>query len=147
MYAILRAGGKQLKVSPGDVVRIETPSDKVSKGDVLATLRDQDLRALAAQIGDGKLSFASGSSITLSERRNSDVFGNLEKYKDKLVAKFTNSLMIGGKIKSPFGRTECSDKNENNMNAGPGHPSGGGGGRSKRRRGRRPSARPSDGPA
>jgi len=35
MYAILRAGGKQLKVAPGDVVRIETPSEKVSKGDSL----------------------------------------------------------------------------------------------------------------
>ena len=33
MYAILRAGGKQLKVSPGDVVRIEKPPEKVSKGD------------------------------------------------------------------------------------------------------------------
>ena len=36
-------------------------------------------------IDAGKMSFASGSSITLSERRNSDVFGNLERYKDKLV--------------------------------------------------------------
>ncbi|MCY1197931.1 Succinyl-CoA:coenzyme A transferase [compost metagenome] len=36
-------------------------------------------------IDAGKLSFASGSSITLSARRNSDVFGNLEHYKDKLV--------------------------------------------------------------
>ena len=35
MYAILRAGGKQLKVAPGDVVRIEKPSEKVSKGDTL----------------------------------------------------------------------------------------------------------------
>lgn len=33
----------------------------------------------------GKLQFASGSSITLSERRNKDVFSNLERYKDKLV--------------------------------------------------------------
>jgi succinyl-CoA:acetate CoA-transferase len=33
----------------------------------------------------GKLRFASGSSITLSSRRNADVFGNLERYKDKLV--------------------------------------------------------------
>src|SRR5882724_10156863 len=45
------------------------------------------------------------------------------------------------RIESPFGRAECSFKNENNMNAGPGHPSGGGGGRSKRRRGRRPPNR------
>ena len=36
-------------------------------------------------IDAGKLSFASGSSITLSERRNANVFGNLEHYKDKLV--------------------------------------------------------------
>src|SRR5471032_1223611 len=36
-------------------------------------------------IDAGKLSFASGSSITLSQRRNADVFGNLERYKDKLV--------------------------------------------------------------
>ena len=35
MYAILRAGGKQLKVSPGDVVRIEKPPEKVSKGDTV----------------------------------------------------------------------------------------------------------------
>ncbi|WP_315808538.1 acetyl-CoA hydrolase/transferase family protein [Pseudomonas sp. C9-3] len=33
----------------------------------------------------GKLRFASGSSITLSARRNAEVFGNLERYKDKLV--------------------------------------------------------------
>ncbi|MFV3367042.1 acetyl-CoA hydrolase/transferase family protein [Pseudomonas sp. NY15435] len=33
----------------------------------------------------GKLRFASGSSITLSARRNEEVFGNLERYKDKLV--------------------------------------------------------------
>ena len=36
MYAILRAGGKQLKVSPGDVVRVERPSEKVEKGQQLS---------------------------------------------------------------------------------------------------------------
>ena len=40
MYAILRAGGKQMKVSAGDVVRVEKPSGKkVSKGEEL-TLSD-----------------------------------------------------------------------------------------------------------
>jgi succinyl-CoA:acetate CoA-transferase len=33
----------------------------------------------------GKLSFASGSSITLSARRHEQVFGNLERYKSRLV--------------------------------------------------------------
>ena len=36
MYAIVRSGGKQLKVAPGDVVRIEKPSEKVSKGQTLS---------------------------------------------------------------------------------------------------------------
>jgi large subunit ribosomal protein L21 len=36
MYAILRAGGKQIKVAPGDVVRIEKPSgEKLTKGQEL----------------------------------------------------------------------------------------------------------------
>jgi large subunit ribosomal protein L21 len=32
MYAIVRTGGKQVKVAPGDVLRIETPSGDVEKG-------------------------------------------------------------------------------------------------------------------
>ncbi len=36
-------------------------------------------------IDAGKMVFASGCSITLSERCNDRVFGNLEKYKDKLI--------------------------------------------------------------
>ena len=40
MYAVIRAGGKQYRVAPGDVIRIETPSEskngRVEFGDVLA---------------------------------------------------------------------------------------------------------------
>jgi large subunit ribosomal protein L21 len=39
MYAVIRAGGKQYRVSPGDVIRVETQEDKDGKvqfGDVLA---------------------------------------------------------------------------------------------------------------
>jgi large subunit ribosomal protein L21 len=37
MYAIVRTGGKQLKVAAGDVVRIEKPAgEKISKGEKLA---------------------------------------------------------------------------------------------------------------
>jgi large subunit ribosomal protein L21 len=37
MYAIVRSGGKQLKVTAGDVVRIEKPAgEKISKGEKLA---------------------------------------------------------------------------------------------------------------
>jgi large subunit ribosomal protein L21 len=37
MYAIVRSGGKQLKVAAGDVVRIERPvGEKIAKGETLA---------------------------------------------------------------------------------------------------------------
>jgi large subunit ribosomal protein L21 len=37
MYAIVRTGGKQLKVTTGDVVRIEKPAgEKLAKGETLA---------------------------------------------------------------------------------------------------------------
>ena len=37
MYAIVRSGGKQLKVAAGDVVRIEKPAgEKIAKGEKLA---------------------------------------------------------------------------------------------------------------
>jgi ribosomal protein L21 len=36
MYAIVRSGGKQLRVAAGDVVRIEKPAaEKISKGEKL----------------------------------------------------------------------------------------------------------------
>jgi len=39
MYAVIRAGGKQYRVAPGDLIRVETQDDKDGKvefGDVLA---------------------------------------------------------------------------------------------------------------
>jgi large subunit ribosomal protein L21 len=48
-YAVLRAGGKQLKVSPGDVVRIEKPSEAVEKGQ---ELRLSDLILVGGGEGD-----------------------------------------------------------------------------------------------
>src|SRR6267142_2368756 len=39
MYAVIRAGGKQYRVAPGDVIRVETQEDKDGKvefGDVVA---------------------------------------------------------------------------------------------------------------
>jgi large subunit ribosomal protein L21 len=53
MYAILRSGGKQLKVSAGDVVRIEKPSSKnpgkgeeLTLSDVLLVSGDGDVRSV-----------------------------------------------------------------------------------------------------
>ena len=45
MYAVVRAGGKQLRVSPGDVVDVEqiggAPGDQIELGEVLLVGGDQ----------------------------------------------------------------------------------------------------------
>src|SRR5438093_3872567 len=55
MYAVIRAGGKQYRVAPGDVVRLENQSAKDGKvefGDVLAV-----------SAGNGQIAKAQGASV------------------------------------------------------------------------------------
>jgi large subunit ribosomal protein L21 len=70
MFAILRAGGKQVRVSPGDVIRVERPSGKVEKGQQLSLSE-------IVLAGDGK-SFADAKGVSvkatvLGERRSRKV--------------------------------------------------------------------------
>ena len=52
MYAIVRSGGKQLKVAAGDVVRIEKPAgEKIAKGETLAL---SGASVILVSEGDGK---------------------------------------------------------------------------------------------
>ena len=56
MYAVIRAGGKQYRVAPGDVVRLETQSaqdGKIEFGDVLAVSG-----------GDGQIGKSQGALVT-----------------------------------------------------------------------------------
>src|SRR5438045_8918486 len=57
MYAVIRAGGKQYRVAPGDVVRLETQSagnnGKVEVGDVLAV-----------SAGNGQIGPSQGALVT-----------------------------------------------------------------------------------
>jgi len=50
MYAVIRAGGKQYRVAPGDVIRVETVQDSSSDGKV--AFGD----VLAVSAGDGQVS-------------------------------------------------------------------------------------------
>ena len=75
MYAILRSGGKQLKVSAGDVVRIEKPSStKAAKGeeltlsDVLLVSGDGDVRS-----EKDDLAGVSGKATVIGEIRTKKV--------------------------------------------------------------------------
>jgi large subunit ribosomal protein L21 len=58
MYAILRAGGKQVKVSPGDVIRMERPAGKAfKKGEPL------DLTEVVLAGGEGTEPKLSGVTV------------------------------------------------------------------------------------
>jgi large subunit ribosomal protein L21 len=75
MYAILRAGGKQMKVSAGDVVRVEKPSGKkLAKGEEL-TLSDVLLVSGDGEVRSAKddLSKVSIKATVIGEVRNRKV--------------------------------------------------------------------------
>jgi large subunit ribosomal protein L21 len=59
-YAIIRTGGKQYRVSPGDVIRIPSLADKkegdqVEFGDVLATGDDKGVRIGAPMVSGARV--------------------------------------------------------------------------------------------
>jgi large subunit ribosomal protein L21 len=74
MYAILRSGGKQMKVSAGDVVRVERPAgDTPSKGQEL-TLSDLVLvSGDSVRTGKDELEKVSVKATVLSEVRTRKV--------------------------------------------------------------------------
>ena len=57
MYAVIRAGGKQYRVAPGDVVRMETQEDKDGK------IEFSDVLAVSAEAGS-VVPPGSGASVT-----------------------------------------------------------------------------------
>ena len=60
MYAVIKAGGKQYKVSPGDVVRIEKLEQEagtpVEFGEVLALNNDQNLVVGSPLVANARVS-------------------------------------------------------------------------------------------
>jgi large subunit ribosomal protein L21 len=119
MYAVIRAGGKQYRVSPGDVLRLETQSSKngtVEFGDVLAV-----------SASDGQIAPGSGASVTgevLGEGRGKKVlvFHYKRKKQYKKIAghrqpftsvRITEIAFDGQKFTAPeFPKKEAKPKKE-----------------------------------
>lgn len=59
MYAVIEAGGKQYKVSPGDVLRVDTMAGEVGSevefDKVLAVVRDSDELVLGNALSDARV--------------------------------------------------------------------------------------------
>ena len=60
MYAVIKAGGKQYKVSPGDVVRVEKLEQEagttVEFGEVLALANDKELTVGSPLVANARVS-------------------------------------------------------------------------------------------
>ncbi len=80
MYAIIRTGGKQYRVKPGDVVRVERLS-----GDVGATVTIDDVLLVAGEgeprVGSPRLDGASVVGTVVSQERDAKV--RVFKYKKR----------------------------------------------------------------
>jgi large subunit ribosomal protein L21 len=57
MYAVIRAGGKQYRVSPGDVVRVERSAESANGGDI-------NFEVLAVSGGEGQISKPGDARVT-----------------------------------------------------------------------------------
>ena len=57
MYAVIRAGGKQYRVSPGDVVRVERSAESANGGDI-------NFEVLAVSGGNGQISKPGDARVT-----------------------------------------------------------------------------------
>ena len=73
MYAVIRAGGKQYRVAPGDVIRVETlagaTDGKINFGDVLAISGEQGQIARAqadAHVTGGNFSQLNGRAVQVA---------------------------------------------------------------------------------
>jgi large subunit ribosomal protein L21 len=84
MYAVIRAGGKQYRVAPGDVVRLETQSSekngKVEFGDVLA------VSAGNGQIARGQGALVTGEVLAEGRAKKILVFHYKKKKQYKKIA-------------------------------------------------------------
>lgn len=59
MYAVFQAGGKQYRVAPGDVIKVDTMAGEIGSevefGSVLAVVRDSDEMLLGSALGQARV--------------------------------------------------------------------------------------------
>lgn len=59
MYAVIEAGGKQYRVAPGDILKVDTLAGEVGSevefGKVLAVVRDSDEMLLGSALGQARV--------------------------------------------------------------------------------------------
>src|SRR6059058_4940403 len=108
MYAVIRAGGKQYRVAPGDVVRLETQSagnnGKVEFGDVLAVSagngqigRSQGALVTGEVLGEGR-----GKKVLVFHYKRKKQYKKLQGHRQAFTAvRITEIAYDGQKFSAP----------------------------------------------
>ena len=102
MYAVLRTGGKQYRVAPGDVVKIETvaPSqdNTIEFSDVLAVSGDKGIlkpgsaKVTAEVVGDGR-----AAKILVFHLKRKKQYKKMQGHRQSFVEIKVNEILVNGK--------------------------------------------------
>ncbi len=103
MYAVIKTGGKQYKVTPGDTLRIETAAHDngaIEFADVLAVSGEagkfeSDLggaKVLATVVDEGR-----GDKILVFHYKRKKQYKKLQGHRQNFVAVKINEIVVGGK--------------------------------------------------
>ena len=103
MYAVIRTGGKQYRVAPGDVLRIEhtaaDENDTVEFSDVLAVSSDAgslskpaSARVIATVVGEGR-----GEKILVFHFKRKKQYKKLQGHRQNFVEVKINEILVNGK--------------------------------------------------
>lgn len=103
MYAVIRTGGKQYKVAPGDTLKIETTAQKdgaVEFSDVLAVSGaegkfESDLKGAkvtASVLGEGR-----GDKVLVFKLKRKKQYKKLQGHRQNFVEVKINEILVNGK--------------------------------------------------
>ena len=103
MYAVIRTGGKQYRVAPGDTVRIETAAHQngeIEFSDVLAVSGEegkfeQDLsgsKVMAEVVSEGR-----GDKILVFHYKRKKQYKKMQGHRQNFVEVKINEISVGGK--------------------------------------------------
>ena len=103
MYAVIRTGGKQYRVQPGDTLRVETTAHEngaVEFGDVLAVSGEQGkfeqelggAKVLASVVGEGR-----GDKILVFKLKRKKQYKKMQGHRQNYVEVKINEIQVAGK--------------------------------------------------
>ena len=102
MHAVIRTGGKQYRVAPGDVLKIERPAGKAASGvefdDVLAVfdgtssvVNPQGAKVLGTLVGEGR-----GEKILVFHFKRKKQYKKLQGHRQAFTEVRINEIQVDG---------------------------------------------------